>query len=91
MIALFFRNSEIRIDIFLCMCMFLISGCTQLEGILPKIKPQVDEETSKVTHSPSLVAAKQQVLTDENRKLHEKIGLLEQQLKLLEKQQKKTK
>jgi len=69
--------------------LFLISGCAQLDGIFPKIKPQSDEETSQSAHSPATVAAKQETLSEENRQLLAKIEQLEQQVKLLEKQQKK--
>ncbi len=87
MISLFFRNSEIRYSIFICLFLFLISGCAQLDGIFPKLKPQIDEETSLVTHSPATVAVKQEALSEENRELLAKIEQLEQQVKSLEKQQ----
>ena len=89
MISLFFRNSEIRYRIFICLFLFLISGCAQLDGIFPKLKPQSDEEISPATHSPATVAAKQEALSEENRQLLAKIEQLEQQVKSLEKQQKK--
>ena len=91
MISLFFRNSEIRYRIFICLFLFLVSGCAQLDGILQKLKPQSDEENSPATHSPATVAAKQEALSEENRQLITKIEQLEQQVKSLEKQQKKTK
>jgi len=89
MISLFFRNSEIRYSVFICLFLFLISGCAQLDGILPKLKPQSDEEILPATHSPATVAAKQEALSEENRQLLAKIEQLEQQVKSLEKQQKK--
>ena len=89
MISLFFRNSEIRYRIFICLFLFLISGCAQLDGIFPKLKPQSDEETSLAAHSPATVAVKQEALSEENRQLLAKIEQLEQQVKSLEKQQKK--
>ena len=89
MIPLFLRNSEIRYRIFICLFLFLISGCAQLDGIFPKLKPQSDEETSPAVHSPATVAAKQEALSEENRQLLAKIEQLEQQVKSLEKQQKK--
>ncbi len=64
MISLFFRNSEIRYRIFICLFLFLISGCAQLDGIFPKLKPQSDEETSPAAHSPATVAAKQETLSE---------------------------
>ena len=88
MISLFFRNSEIRYRIFICLFLFLISGCAQLDGIFPKLKPQSDEEISPATHSPATVAAKQEALSEENRQLLAKIEQLEQQVKSLEKKQK---
>ena len=91
MISLFFRNSEIRYRIFICLFLFLISGCAQLDGIFPKLKPQSDEETSLAAHSPASVAAKQEALSEESLQLLTKIEQLEQQVKSLEKQQKKTK
>ena len=87
--SLFFRNSEIRCRIIVCLFLFLISGCAQLDGIFPKLKPQSNEETSPDAHSPATVAAKQEALSEENRQLLAKIEQLEQQVKLLEKQQKK--
>ena len=89
MISLFFRNYEIRYSIFICLLLFLISGCAQLDGIFPKLKPQSDEETSLAAHSPATVAVKQEALSEENRQLLAKIEQLEQQVKSLEKQQKK--
>ena len=89
MISLFFRNSEIRYRIFICLFLFIISGCAQLDGIFPKLKPQSDEETSPAAHSPATVAAKQEALSEENHQLLAKIEQLEQQVKSLEKQQKK--
>ena len=89
MISLFFRSIEIRYSIFICLFLFLISGCAQLDGIFPKLKPQSDEETSMVAHSPATVAVKQEALSEENRQLLAKIEQLEQQVKSLEKQQKK--
>ena len=89
MISLFFRNSEIRYSVFICLFLFLISGCAQLDGILPKLKPQSDEEILPATHSLATVAAKQEALSEENRQLLAKIEQLEQQVKSLEKQQKK--
>ena len=89
MILLFFCNSEIRYSVFICLFLFLISGCAQLDGILPKLKPQSDEEILPATHSPATVAAKQEALSEENRQLLAKIEQLEQQVKSLEKQQKK--
>jgi len=89
MISLFFLNSKIIYSIFICLFLFLISGCAQLDGIFPKLKPQNDEETSPASHSPSSVAAKQEELSEENRQLLAKIERLEQQVKSLEKQQKK--
>ena len=89
MIPFFFRNSEIRYRIFICLILYLIPGCAQLDGIFPKYKPQSDEETSPVAHSPATVAAKQEALSEENRQLLAKIEQLEQQVKSLEKQQKK--
>ena len=89
MISLFFRNSKIRCRIFICLFLFLIYGCAQLDGIFPKLKPQNDEETSPAAHSPASVAAKQEALSEENRQLLAKIEQLEQQVKSLEKQQKK--
>jgi len=58
-------------------------------GIFPKLKPQSDEENSPATHSPATVAAKQEALSEENRQLLVKIEQLEQQVKSLEKLQKK--
>ena len=87
MISLFFRNSEIRYRIFICLFLFLISGCAQLDGIFPKLKSQSDEEPSPAAHSPATVAAKQEALSEENRQLLAKIEQLEQQVKSLEKQQ----
>ena len=89
MISFFFRNSEIRYSIFICLFLFLISGCAQMDGIFPKLKPQSDEETSPTAHSPATVAAKQEALSEENLELLAKIEKLEQQFKSLEKQQKK--
>jgi len=89
MISLFFCNSEIRYRIFIFLSLFLISGCAQLDGIFPKIKPQGDEETSPAAHSASTVAAKQEALSEENRQLLAKIEQLEQQVKSLEKRQRK--
>jgi len=89
MISLFFRKSEIRYRIFICLFLFLISGCAQLDGVFPKIKPQSDEETSPAAHSPATVSAKQEALSEENRQLLMKIEQLEEQVKSLEKQQKK--
>ena len=89
MISLFFRNSKIRCRIFIGLFLFLISGCTQLDGIFPKLNPQNDEETYTAAHSPASVAAKQEALSEENRQLLVKIEQLEQQVKSLEKQQKK--
>ena len=57
MISLFFRNSEIRYRIFICLFLFLISGCAQLDGIFPKLKPQSDEETFPAAHNTATVAA----------------------------------
>ena len=71
------------------MFLFLISGCAQLDGILPKLKPQSDEKVSSAAHSPSTVAAKQEALSEENRQLLSKIEQLEQQIKSLEKKQEK--
>ena len=81
MISLFFRNSKIRCSIFICLFLFLIYGCAQLDGIFPKLKPQNDEKTSPAAHSPASVAAKQEVLSEENRQLLAKIEQLEQQVK----------
>ena len=89
MIPLFFRNSKIESRIFICLFLFLISGCARLDGILPKLKPQSDEKTSPAAHSPSTVAAKQEALSEENRQLLSKIEQLEQQIKSLEKKQEK--
>jgi len=89
MISLFFRNSKIRCRIFICLFLFLIYGCAQLDGIFPKLKPQNDEETFPAAHSPASVAVKQEALSEENRQLLAKIEQLEQQVKSLEKQQKK--
>ena len=89
MISLFFRNSKIESRIFICLFLFLISGCAQLDGILPKLKPQSDEKASPAAHSPSTVAAKQEALSEENRQLLSKIEQLEQQVKSLEKKQEK--
>ena len=89
MISLFFSKLEIESRIFICLVLFLISGCTQLDGILPKLKPQNDEEKSPGAHSPATVANKQGALSEENRKLLEKIERLEQQVKSLVKHQKK--
>jgi len=91
MISIFFRNSEILYRIFICLFLFLISGCAQLDGIFPKLKPQSDEETSPAVHSTATVAAKQEALSEENRQLLAKIEQLEQQVKSLEKHQKKQK
>ena len=89
MISLFFRNSKIESRIFICLFLFLISGCAQLDGILPKLKPQSDEKASSAAHSPSTVAAQQEALSEENRQLLSKIEQLEQQFKSLEKKQEK--
>ena len=89
MISLFFRNSKIESRIYICLFLFLISGCAQLDGILPKLKPQSDEKVSPAAHSPSSVAAKQEALSEENRQLLSKIEQLEQQIKSLEKKQEK--
>ena len=89
MIPFFFRNSKIESRIFICLFLFLISGCAQLDGILPKLKPQNDEKASPAAHSPSTVAAKQEALSEENRQLLSKIEQLEQQVKSLEKKQEK--
>ena len=89
MISLFFRNSKIESRIYICLFLFLISGCAQLDGILPKLKPQSDEKASPAAHSPSTVAAKQEALSEENRQLLSKIEQLEQQVKSLEKKQEK--
>ena len=89
MISRFFRNSENRFRIFICLFLFLISGCAQLDGIFPKLKPQSDEEISPAAHNQATVAAKQEVLSEENRQLLAKIEQLEQQVKSLEKLQKK--
>jgi len=89
MISLFFCNSEIRYRIFICLSLFLISGCARLDGIFPKLKPQSDEETSQAAHSEATVVAKQEALSEENRQLLEKIEQLNQQVKSLEKQQRK--
>ena len=89
MIPLFFRNSKIESRIFICLFLFLISGCAQLDGILPKLKPQSDEKAPPVAHSPSTVAVKQEALSEENRQLLSKIEQLEQQVKSLEKKQEK--
>ena len=89
MISLFFRNSEIRFRIFIFLFLLLISGCAQLDGIFPKLKPQSDEETSTADHSPATVAVKQEALSEENRQLLAKIEQLELQVKSLENQQKK--
>ena len=67
------------------MFLFLISGCAQLDGILPKLKPQSDEKASPAAHSPSTVAAKQEALSEENRQLLSKIEQIEQQFKSMEK------
>ena len=91
MMSLFFCKSEFRCRIFICLFLFLISGCAQLDGIFPKLRPQSDEEISPATHSPATVAAKQEALSEENSQLLVKIEKLEQQVKSLEKQQKKTK
>ena len=63
--------------------MFLIAGCAQLEGVLPKIKPKKDEDISPVDHSPATVAAKQDALSEENQQLLTKIEKLEQAHNLL--------
>ncbi len=89
MISLFFRNSEIRFRIFICLFLFLIYGCAQLDGVFPKLDPQSDEETSPAAHSPGTVAAKQEALSEENRQLLAKLEQLEQKVKSLKKQQKK--
>ena len=89
MISLFFLNSEIRSKVIVCLFLFIIPGCAQLDGIFPKIKPQSDKETLSAPHSPTSVAAKQESLSEENHRLLAKIELLEQQVKSLEKQQKK--
>ncbi len=89
MISLFFRNSKVESRIFICLFLFLISGCTQLDGILPKLKPQSNEKASPAAHSPSTVAAKQEALSEETRQLLSKIEQLEQQVKSLEKKQEK--
>ncbi len=88
MISLFFRKYEIRSKIFICLFLFLISGCAHMDGIFPKIKPQKDDETSSAVHSPATVAAKQEALSEENRQLLLKIEHLEKQVKSLEKKQK---
>ena len=59
MISLFFRNSEIRYRIFICLFLFLISGCAQLDGIFPKLKPQSDEKTSVMV--PFIIESNQPV------------------------------
>ncbi len=89
MISLLFYNSEIRSRIFINLFMFLISGCAQLDGILPKLKPQNDEEISTAAHSPATVAVKQEELSEENNQLVAKIEKLEQQIISLQKQQNK--
>ena len=89
MSLLFFRNFIIRSSIFICLFLFLISGCAQLDGILPKLKPHTEEETLSNHHSPNIVAAKQEDLSEENSQLLAKIEKLEQQVKALEKHQKK--
>jgi hypothetical protein len=89
MIPFFFRSLEIRSSIFICFFLFFSSGCAQLDGIFPKFKPQNEKATSPTTHSPATVADKQEALSQENRQLLAKIELLEQQVKSLEKQQKK--
>ena len=89
MISLFFRNPKIESRIYICLFLFLISGCAQLDGILPKLKPQSDEKVPPAAHSPSSVAATQETLSEENRQLLSKIEQLEQQVKSLEKKQEK--
>ena len=89
MISCFFRNSKIESRSFICLFLFLITGCAQLDGILPKLTPQSDEKASPAAHSPSTVAAKQEALSEENRQLLSKIEQLEQQIKSLEKKQEK--
>ncbi len=89
MISLLFYNSVIRSRIFINLFMFLISGCAQLDGILPKLNPQNDEEISTAAHSPATVAAKQEELSEENNQLVSKIEKLELQIKSLQKQQNK--
>ena len=88
MIPIFFCNTNIRSRIIKFLFLFLISGCAQLDGVLPKMKPQTNEKNSQVAHSPASVVAKQEALSEENRQLLAKIEQLEQQVKLLEKNQK---
>ena len=89
MISLLFHNFVIRSIIFIILFMLLISGCAQLDGIFPKLKPQSDEDISPVAHSPATVAAKQEELSAENNQLVAKIEKLEQQINSLEKKQNK--
>ena len=70
--------------------MFLFSGCTELDGVFPKFKPQNDQETPAAEHSAASVAAKTgRALLKKIVSCLRKIEQLEQQISTLQNQQNK--
>jgi len=82
------RLSPKRCLILLAGISFFISGCAELNGFLPKSKPQKATGKTAVSRSSASVVEKQEFLSEENRQLQAKIGQLSQQVDKLKKQQK---